>query len=198
MYGELGSIGTKGRGEGRLWIDFAARSVGLVVIVVERRSEPLVGPGLVIGTIPVSGMSPASLRERRGGTADGVEGLTACFFDDRLRGGRGVDDWGLSSRGRLGELTDWGGYGTSGIERGEFGGVEEKETSERGDGEVGVAGEFQTLFGVSGLNQERRGALIGGQVETEEVESTRIESEGTKGSEEGSGPSSASTFRLWW
>jgi hypothetical protein len=101
----------------------------------------------------------------------------------------------------LGGLSDGGGYGSCGIERGECGGVEEeKETEERGEGEVGVAGLGQTLFVASeGENQERRGALIGPRVETEEVESTRIESEGTRGSEdEGSGPSSASTFRLWW
>jgi hypothetical protein len=58
------------------------------VIVVERKREPLVGPGFVIGTIPVSGISPASLRERRVGGAESLMLVGGCFFEDRLKGGR--------------------------------------------------------------------------------------------------------------
>jgi len=60
---------------------------------------------------------------------------------------------------------------------------------------VGVVGEGQTgCFGRSEESHERRGALSEG-----DEESTRIESVDTRGSEdEGSGPSSASAFRLWW
>ena len=96
MWGEFGSMGMFGQMDPGDAIDFKPESR-----LMTRRREPVVGPGLVVDTIPVSGISPAMRRERLRELARmGVLLDEVCLRGER-RGGDCEAEDSISSRGRF-------------------------------------------------------------------------------------------------